>query len=64
MKSAPCKDCTERHPGCHSECEKYKEYSRERTEMCKRKSMDLEADIPMANMRIKQHWKWWSKRRR
>lgn len=33
MKSAPCKDCAERHPGCHSECERYKEYSRERAEI-------------------------------
>lgn len=23
---APCKDCRERHLGCHSECEKYKAY--------------------------------------
>lgn len=22
----PCKDCTERYVGCHSECEKYAEY--------------------------------------
>lgn len=21
----PCKDCKERHEGCHAECEKYKE---------------------------------------
>ena len=24
-----CKDCTERHPGCHSECETYAEFKRE-----------------------------------
>ena len=35
MLPAPCKDCTERHPGCHSECEKYAEYSRERAELSK-----------------------------
>lgn len=23
MNNAPCKDCTERHIRCHSECEKY-----------------------------------------
>ena len=23
-KPSPCKDCQERHHGCHSECEKYK----------------------------------------
>ena len=24
---APCKDCTERHTGCHGSCDKYKEWS-------------------------------------
>lgn len=22
----PCKDCSERHPHCHGECEKYKKF--------------------------------------
>lgn len=26
----PCKDCTDRHLGCHSECEKYKAFDAER----------------------------------
>lgn len=26
---APCKDCKDRHSGCHSECEKYKTYKDE-----------------------------------
>ncbi len=42
MLSAPCKDCAERRPGCHSECERYKEYSRERAELSKRRKADLE----------------------
>lgn len=25
-KIAPCKGCQDRYLGCHSECEKYKEY--------------------------------------
>jgi hypothetical protein len=28
-----CRDCTERHIGCHSECEKYKAYCAERAEL-------------------------------
>ena len=24
--NAPCKECSERHASCHSECEKYKEF--------------------------------------
>ena len=23
-ENAPCKDCADRHPGCHGSCEKYK----------------------------------------
>ena len=30
MKS-PCKDCEERHHGCHSHCEEYKAYHTENT---------------------------------
>lgn len=33
MLTAPCKDCAERHPGCHSECAKYIEYDKERKDM-------------------------------
>lgn len=26
---APCKDCNDRHVGCHAECQKYKDYKTE-----------------------------------
>lgn len=25
-KTAPCKDCSERYPGCHSKCKEYKAF--------------------------------------
>lgn len=28
----PCKDCRDRAPGCHGQCEKYKEYRQELAE--------------------------------
>lgn len=31
--NAPCKACTERHPGCHGVCEKYMKYTEERQEI-------------------------------
>lgn len=35
----PCKDCPDRHPGCHSDCERYLEFKSykdaERSEMRK-----------------------------
>lgn len=30
--SSPCKDCPDRHMGCHSECEGYKNYEKENEE--------------------------------
>lgn len=30
---APCKDCADRHIGCHGECEKYIKYKQEHAEM-------------------------------
>lgn len=30
MSNAPCKDCPDRVVGCHSACEKYIEYRKER----------------------------------
>lgn len=32
MITAPCKDCAERHIGCHSSCEKYQAFHKENTE--------------------------------
>lgn len=31
--NAPCKDCPDRHQGCHCECEKYKVFRKERDEI-------------------------------
>jgi hypothetical protein len=31
--NAPCKDCSDRHQGCHCECEKYKVFRKERDEL-------------------------------
>lgn len=35
MANAPCKDCSERHIGCHQVCSKYKEYSAKKQEIYK-----------------------------
>lgn len=29
MQKAPCKNCQDRVPGCHNECDKYKEFVEE-----------------------------------
>lgn len=28
--NSPCKDCPDRHVGCHGECERYQEFNRSR----------------------------------
>ena len=44
--SAPCKDCCERGIGCHSTCDKYKQFEDERKEYvqkvkaCRRKDRE------------------------
>nr|DAH32760.1 MAG TPA: hypothetical protein [Caudoviricetes sp.] len=48
--NAPCKDCPERHMGCHSECEKYIAYHQFREEVLKRKEQD--------RVRCKSNRKW------
>lgn len=35
--NAPCYQCTDRHEKCHAECERYKEFERQRSEIRKRK---------------------------
>ena len=41
--TAPCKDCPDRHPLCHSECPKYLAYKAEREEM--RRERRLTRDV-------------------
>lgn len=33
MNKAPCKDCPDRQVGCHSTCEKYLTFRKERNEL-------------------------------
>lgn len=30
--TAPCKDCPDRYPGCHSKCDKYQAFHKENAE--------------------------------
>lgn len=58
MKNAPCKDCECRHPNCHSECEDYIQYSRERTEILNKKSNEQHIiyDNEIVHKRV-QRWR-------
>lgn len=39
MNNAPCMGCTERHPHCHSECARYKEFKESR-EVVRKKRLE------------------------
>ena len=38
--TAPCCGCEERHPGCHSECQKYSDFLKEKEDFYKKKLAD------------------------
>jgi hypothetical protein len=42
MNKAPCKDCPNRHQGCHSECDKYIAFRKERDELNELKHKEKE----------------------
>ena len=47
---APCKGCSERHPGCHDHCEEYKEW-KDRYHAQLEHLKDCGFDIPMTASR-------------
>lgn len=64
MITAPCKDCADRHPNCHSECERYGEYKKERTEMLKERMVDHDYRTAHSLQISKVNWRKVKKRLR
>jgi len=64
----PCKGCKERCMACHSTCDKYKAFAKERQEARQRRALELAAeDMDIQNMkkvakarRLKNQKVWWS----
>ena len=55
--TAPCKDCNDRHTGCHAECEKYKRFAEER-EYNRQERGKKNAALPeLPRKVVKQIWK-------
>ena len=54
--TAPCKDCPDRYPGCHSKCPKYQQF---KVENKKRKQAEQEQrrrdDVMYASIRRRRH---------
>lgn len=57
MTAAPCKDCAERHLGCHSKCEKYEEYSSERSELRRQRMIDHEYTECHSRQAVEALWR-------
>lgn len=54
---APCKDCAERHEGCHGECEKYKAF-RESIDRRTEETTKRKAAAPQLSRKVvRQIWK-------
>lgn len=61
MKSAPCKDCPDREPGCHGQCNDYQAFAKERSDIRKKKTkanevyyMDKDLKTKCASIRRKR----------
>lgn len=54
--TAPCKDCPDRYPGCHSKCPKYQQFKEDNE---KRKQAEQEQkrrdDVMYASIRRRRH---------
>ena len=45
INTAPCKDCKDRHLGCHGECEKYKEFKEYRNKINEKRQEAHKEDV-------------------
>lgn len=69
MIVSPCKDCPERFIGCHSSCERYKQYRSELDEFKAKRAADKDerafaSEIKGAVKRLRDHKRGSDRRRR
>jgi len=57
LNIAPCKGCDERHIGCHSDCEKYREFRVQQDDVIKAKAKYLEGLYTSQNAKKQQRKK-------
>lgn len=55
MREVPCKDCQDRKVNCHSDCEKYKEFSEERKSLS-RLRLEEHASRPLRHQKNRRPW--------
>ena len=52
---APCRDCLDRHIGCHATCEKYKAFHDEQMEMRRKKRIGFEHTEYLGSLTLQRH---------
>ena len=55
--NAPCKNCEDRHTGCHAECEKYKAFAEEREKHRQERGLKTASMPELPRKVVKQIWK-------
>lgn len=57
MINGPCKNCLERYPGCHSNCDDYQIYVQEKDEHKKRRYVLKKHEYDLDGYYVAQHEK-------
>lgn len=55
MIVAPCKDCKDRVLGCHSTCEKYNAFKKEKEKLAELKKIQYENDYNIVKFRKRRY---------
>ncbi len=56
MKTCPCKECTDRHPACHGDCEIFRDWKHPLDLLQADKAKDRMIDDVLVNGRIQRIW--------
>lgn len=64
MGNAPCKDCTDRIVGCHSYCDKYLKFAKERDRVCKIRNNEIQMDTYFIDRISETNEKYWRRVRK
>ncbi len=57
MKKSPCYKCPDRHAGCHSECERYKEYHEKNKKRLELKKEEFNRENPEKDYKLTMYQK-------
>lgn len=56
--NAPCKDCEDRKPRCHSDCEKYLKFKGQRKKVAQERIKETMINTHFVDQTLKEKKKW------